>query len=112
MASLAPEVPLICDADTGLSRSSLLQRGRLTSCDSGFGGPINIARTVTRYERAGIAALHLEDQVLTKRCGHLTGKELVSLEDFLVRIRAAVLARASLPGCDLVLIARTDSIQR
>jgi 2-methylisocitrate lyase-like PEP mutase family enzyme len=56
-----------------------------------------VARTVQQYIRAGIAALHIEDQVQTKRCGHLLGKQVVSREEFLVRIRAAVMARDSMP---------------
>lgn len=77
-----------------------------------FGGPINISRTVTRYARAGVAALHIEDQVQTKRCGHLMGKQVVSREEFVMRIRAAVQARDSIPGnSDLVIIGRTDSAQ-
>lgn len=57
-----------------------------------------VARTVLKYAKAGVAALHIEDQVQTKRCGHLFGKQVVSRQDFLVRIRAAVLARDSIPG--------------
>ncbi len=57
-----------------------------------------VARTVTQYVRAGVAALHIEDQVQTKRCGHLLGKQVVSREEFLTRIRAAVIARDSIPG--------------
>ena len=67
-----------------------------------FGGPVNVARTVTQYIRAGVAALHIEDQVQTKRCGHLMGKQVVSREEFLTRIRAAVIARDSVPGSDFV----------
>ncbi|KAF9446520.1 Phosphoenolpyruvate/pyruvate domain-containing protein [Macrolepiota fuliginosa MF-IS2] len=94
VASLDPRVPVIADADTG------------------FGGPANVARTVRQYARAGIAALHIEDQVQTKRCGHLMGKQVVSREEFLTRIRAAVLARDSIPGgSDFVIIGRTDSAQ-
>ena len=63
-----------------------------------FGGPAMVARTVTQYARAGVAALHIEDQVQTKRCGHLLGKQVVSREEFLTRIRAAVIARDSIPG--------------
>ena len=57
-----------------------------------------VARTVTQYARAGVAAMHIEDQVQTKRCGHLLGKSVVSREEFLTRIRAAVIARDSIPG--------------
>lgn len=92
--SLDPTIPVIADADTG------------------FGGPIMIARTVQQYAKAGVAALHIEDQVQTKRCGHLVGKQVVSREEFLVRVRAAVLARDAIPGgSDFVIIARTDSAQ-
>lgn len=57
-----------------------------------------VARTVRQYARAGIAACHIEDQVQTKRCGHLMGKQVVSREEFITRIRAAVIARDGIPG--------------
>ena len=63
-----------------------------------FGGPANVARTVRQYVSAGVAGMHIEDQVQTKRCGHLLGKQVVSREEFLTRIRAAVIARDSIPG--------------
>lgn len=56
-----------------------------------------IARTVQKYARAGVAALHIEDQVQTKRCGHLLGKQVVSRDEFVTRVRAAVMARDALP---------------
>ncbi|KAF8911530.1 Pyruvate/Phosphoenolpyruvate kinase-like domain-containing protein [Gymnopilus junonius] len=94
VCSISPSVPVIADADTG------------------FGGPINVARTVRQYISAGVAGLHIEDQVQTKRCGHLMGKQVVSREEFLTRIRAAVIARDSIPGgSDFVIIGRTDSAQ-
>ncbi|KAJ7647748.1 oxaloacetate acetylhydrolase [Roridomyces roridus] len=94
VCSLDVTMPVIADADTG------------------FGGPTMIARTVTKYARAGVAGLHIEDQVQTKRCGHLLGKQVVSREEFVTRIRAAVLARDSIPGnSDFVIIGRTDSAQ-
>ncbi|CAE6497632.1 unnamed protein product [Rhizoctonia solani] len=93
ITSLSYSTPLIADADTG------------------FGGPAMVARTVQMYDRAGVAALHIEDQVQTKRCGHLLGKQVVSTEEFVTRIRAAVQARDAIPGCDIVVIARTDSAQ-
>jgi 2-methylisocitrate lyase-like PEP mutase family enzyme len=70
-----------------------------------------VARTVYQYDKAGVAALHIEDQVQTKRCGHLMGKQVVPVDDFLMRIRAAVAAREAIPGSDIVIIARTDSAQ-
>lgn len=69
-----------------------------------------VGRTVSQYMTAGVAALHLEDQVLTKRCGHLRNKELVPEDEYLSRIRAAVNARAETPG-DIVIIARTDALE-
>lgn len=88
MAS-AVSIPLIADADTG------------------YGNALNVRRTVRMYETAGVAALHLEDQVLPKRCGHLAGKQVVPLEEFAQKIRAAVEARTD---PDLLIIARTDAI--
>lgn len=92
LANIDPSVPLIADADTG------------------YGGPVAITRTVSKYVRAGVAALHIEDQVQEKRCGHLLGKEIVAREVFYSRIQAAVNARAEL-GLDILIIARTDSRQ-
>jgi 2-methylisocitrate lyase-like PEP mutase family enzyme len=69
-----------------------------------------VGRTVTEYIRAGVAALHLEDQPTTKRCGHLRNKQLVSEDEYVSRIRAAVNARAKSTG-DIVIIARTDALQ-
>lgn len=84
----ATSLPLLCDADTG------------------FGEAINVERTVRLYEQAGAAGLHLEDQVLPKRCGHLTGKSVVSTEAMVAKIRAAVMARSD---PEFVIIARTDA---
>ena len=92
IANLDRSVPLIADADTG------------------YGSTINVGRTVAQYMSAGVAALHLEDQVVNKRCGHLAGKQLVSKEDYLSRIRAAVNMRRKI-GSDIVIIARTDALQ-
>lgn len=71
---------------------------------------LTIPKQVERYIQAGVAALHIEDQTTTKRCGHLLGKELVDAATFAARIRAAVAARAA-SGDDIVLIARTDALQ-
>ena len=99
VASLNPSTPVIADADTGYDPSLffLQMNLRLILPLFRFGGAAMIARTVQQYIRAGIAALHIEDQVQTKRCGHLLGKQVVSREEFLVRIRAAVMARDSMP---------------
>jgi len=92
IANINPSIPLIADADTG------------------YGGPIMVAKNVEQYARSGVAGMHIKDQVQTKRCGHLKGKELVELEVFSSRIRAAVAARKRI-GSDIVIIARTDSLQ-
>jgi 2-methylisocitrate lyase-like PEP mutase family enzyme len=82
------DVPLIADADTG------------------YGSPINVVRTVREYERAGVAAIQLEDQVFPKRCGHLAGKDVIDAERFAITLQAALDARAD---PDTVIVARTDA---
>src|SRR5882724_2373358 len=78
----------------------------LADADTGFGGPENVARTVHTFERAGLAGMHLEDQAFPKRCGHLTGKELIPLEEATAKIAAAAEARRD---GDFLLVARTDA---
>ena len=75
--------------------------------DTGFGSAQNIKRTVQGYQRAGFAAIMLEDQVAPKRCGHTEGKSVVGREEALTRIRAAVDARDA--GADILIMARTDA---
>ena len=82
------DVPVFADADTG------------------FGGSVNVERTVQLYERAGVAAIQLEDQVVPKRCGHFEGKEVVSSDEMCARLRAALAARRD---PDLMIVARTDA---
>jgi methylisocitrate lyase len=84
----ATSLPLLCDADTG------------------FGEAINAERTVRLYEEAGAAGLHIEDQVMPKRCGHLTGKSLVDVPTMAAKIRAATAARRD---PEFVIVARTDA---
>ncbi|KAK5061333.1 hypothetical protein LTR84_007875 [Exophiala bonariae] len=93
IAGINRSIPLIADADTG------------------YGGPLMVRRTVQEYIKGGVASLHLEDQVQTKRCGHLANKELVDEDVFISRIRAASLARDQMPHGDIVLIARTDALE-
>lgn len=83
------DVPVICDADTG------------------YGGVLNVQRTVRQYEKAGVAAIHIEDQGLPKRCGHLEDKLLVPAEEMALKIEAAVDARTDE---DFTIIVRTDSL--
>ena len=85
----AVDIPLIADADTG------------------FGNALNVQRTVREYERAGVAALHLEDQEFPKRCGHLEGKRLVTMDEAVQKIRAAADARQD---PDFMVIARCDAL--
>ena len=77
----------------------------LVDADTGFGEPINVARTVQTLEEAGVAGLHIEDQVNPKRCGHLDGKQVVDEDTALKRIRAAADARRD---ANLLIMARTD----
>jgi 2-methylisocitrate lyase-like PEP mutase family enzyme len=84
----AVDLPLVADADTG------------------YGNELNVVRTVQDYERAGVAGIHIEDQVSPKRCGHLDDKEIVPREDWLAKIRAAAASRRD---PDFLIIARTDS---
>jgi 2-methylisocitrate lyase-like PEP mutase family enzyme len=79
----------------------------ISDADTGYGGVLNVRRTIQCYERAGVAAVHLEDQVIPKRCGHLAGKQLVPVEEMEAKIRAACDARTD---PDFVIIARTDAI--
>jgi 2-methylisocitrate lyase-like PEP mutase family enzyme len=85
----ASQLPLVADADTG------------------YGGPMNVQRTVRAYERAGAAGIHIEDQQWPKRCGHLAGKSIIPVEEMVAKIRAGLDARHDK---DFMLIARTDSL--
>jgi methylisocitrate lyase len=78
----------------------------LVDADTGFGGPQSVGRTVEEFERAGLAGMHLEDQMFPKRCGHLAGKTLVSVEEMTEKLRAAVRARKDK---DFMIVARTDA---
>ncbi|MSQ71704.1 MAG: isocitrate lyase/PEP mutase family protein [Betaproteobacteria bacterium] len=85
--------------------------------DSGYGNQINVRRTVREYERAGVAGIHLEDQVFPKKCGHLLGKRLIPLEEAVQKIRAAVDARHDpdflvIARCDALLVAGMDEAVR
>lgn len=79
----------------------------LVDIDTGWGGAFQIARTIKAMEKAGAAAVHLEDQVAQKRCGHRPGKAIVSCAEMVDRVKAAVDARSD---ADFVIMARTDAI--
>lgn len=78
----------------------------LVDIDTGWGGAFNIARAIRNFERIGVAAVHIEDQVGQKRCGHRPGKEVVPKEEMVDRVKAAVNAKTD---ADFVLMARTDA---
>jgi len=78
----------------------------IADADDGYGNPLNVMRTVSEYEAAGVAALHIEDQVAPKRCGHMDGKDVIDAAEMVEKVRAAVEARRA---PDLVIIARTDA---
>ena len=84
----AVDVPVICDADTG------------------YGNPLNVQRTVREYEAAGVAGIHIEDQVFPKKCGFFAGKQVIPVEEHVQKIRAALDARTD---PDFVIIARCDA---
>jgi 2,3-dimethylmalate lyase len=86
----ATSLPVICDADTG------------------YGNAVNVLRTVRLYEATGVAGMQIEDQTFPKRCGHFDGKDLVSTDEMVGKIRAAIEAKQD---PDFVLIARTDAIE-
>src|SRR5436853_269682 len=88
IAAVVGDRPVIADADTG------------------YGNPINVRRTIREYERAGVAGLHLEDQVWPKKCGHMEGKQVIPMDEMVQKIRAAVDTRQD---PDFVIIARTDA---
>jgi 2-methylisocitrate lyase-like PEP mutase family enzyme len=81
-------IPIIADADTG------------------YGNAVNLVRTVRAFERAGVAAIHIEDQITPKRCGHLDGKEVIPLDEMLQKLKAALANRSD---ADFCIIARTDA---
>lgn len=109
-ASLAiPDIGLFSLSELTEETRRLTRRTTLpiiVDADTGFGEPINVARTVEELESAGAAAIQLEDQQLPKRCGHLSGKTLVTAEEMIAKIRAAVAGRNDE---SLVILARTDA---
>ncbi|NEA30228.1 methylisocitrate lyase [Streptomyces sp. SID13031] len=92
--------------ERGRDISALTTLPTFIDADTGFGEPMNVARTIQSLEAAGIAACHLEDQVNPKRCGHLDGKSVVGTDEMVRRIRAAVGARTD---PNFVICARTDA---
>ncbi|KAJ6000845.1 hypothetical protein N7481_001254 [Penicillium waksmanii] len=83
----------------------------IADMDTGYGGPLVVSKSVQEYIQAGVAGFHIEDQIQNKRCGHLAGKKVVSLDEYITRIRAAKMTKDRLHS-DIVLIARTDALQQ
>src|SRR5438445_1117226 len=94
-------------ADHARNLASVLDVPLIADADTGYGNALNVRRTVQTYEAAGVAALHIEDQITPKRCGHLAGHQVVPRGEVIGKIRAAVAARTD---PELMIIARTDAI--
>ncbi len=104
-----PDIGLVSVTEVASSLAQICDRidtPVIVDADTGFGNALNTARTVREFERAGAAAIQLEDQTLPKRCGHLKGKTLVSTAEMCGKIKAAVDSRAG----NTLIVARTDAI--
>ncbi|MGH3193643.1 MAG: isocitrate lyase/PEP mutase family protein [Streptosporangiaceae bacterium] len=117
MTGFGTSAALIGRPDVGLLTMTEMagNAGRMAACvdipviadaDTGYGNPLNVIRTVGAYEAAGVAGIHIEDQVAPKKCGHMEGKLVIPAEEMAEKVRAAVDARAQ---PEFVIIARTDA---
>jgi 2,3-dimethylmalate lyase len=117
MTGFGTSAALIGRPDVGLLTMTEMagNAGRIAACidipviadaDTGYGNPLNVIRTVGAYEAAGVAGIHIEDQVAPKRCGHMEGKLVIPAEEMAQKVRAAVEARTQ---PEFVIIARTDA---
>ena len=117
MTGFGTSAALLGRPDVGLLTMTEMvgNAGRIAACvdipviadaDTGYGNPVNVIRTVGAYEAAGVAGIHIEDQVAPKRCGHLDGKQVIPAAEMAAKIRAAVEARTQ---PEFVIIARTDA---
>ena len=117
MTGFGTSAALIGRPDVGLLTMTEMagNAGRIAACvdipviadaDTGYGNPLNVIRTVGAYEAAGVAGIHIEDQVAPKKCGHMEGKLVIPAEEMAAKVRAAVDARAQ---PEFVIIARTDA---
>lgn len=105
-----PDIGLLTMSEVCWAVSNIVNATHLpviADADTGFGGALNVRRTVQEFERLGVAGLHLEDQTFPKRCGHLDDKSLISTEEMCLKIR---IAKQSVRDKDFVIIARTDAI--
>jgi carboxyvinyl-carboxyphosphonate phosphorylmutase len=116
MTGFGTSASLLGQPDVGLLGMSemIANAGRITQvvdvpviadADTGYGNPLNVIRTVREYERAGVAAIHIEDQIMPKKCGHMENKQVIAAAEMAEKIRAAVEARRS---AEFLIIARTD----
>lgn len=104
-----PDVGMICFTemrDRAMNMADAVSIPVIADADTGFGNAVNTMRTIKSYQKAGVAAIQLEDQVSPKRCGHMIGREVVSKEEMVGKIKAAVDARYD---PDFMVIARTDA---
>ncbi|HTW01315.1 MAG TPA: oxaloacetate decarboxylase [Streptosporangiaceae bacterium] len=117
MTGFGTSAALIGRPDVGLLTMTEMagNAGRIAACvdipvladaDTGYGNPLNVIRTVGAYEAAGVAGIHIEDQVAPKKCGHMEGKQVIPAQEMAQKIRAAVEARSE---PEFVIIARTDA---
>jgi carboxyvinyl-carboxyphosphonate phosphorylmutase len=117
MTGFGTSAALLGRPDVGLLTMTEMadNAGRIAACvdipvladaDTGYGNPLNVIRTVGVYEAAGVAGIHIEDQVAPKKCGHMDGKQVISAQEMAQKVRAAVNARTD---PDFMIIARTDA---
>jgi carboxyvinyl-carboxyphosphonate phosphorylmutase len=117
MTGFGTSAALIGRPDVGLLTMTEMvgNAGRIAACvdipviadaDTGYGNPLNVIRTVGAYEAAGVAGIHIEDQVAPKKCGHMDGKQVIGAQEMAEKVRAAVEARTQ---PEFVIIARTDA---
>ncbi len=117
MTGFGTSAALLGRPDVGLLTMTEMagNAGRIAACvdipviadaDTGYGNALNVIRTVGAYEAAGVAGIHIEDQVAPKKCGHMEGKQVISAQEMAQKVRAAVEARTN---PDFVIIARTDA---
>jgi carboxyvinyl-carboxyphosphonate phosphorylmutase len=117
MTGFGTSAALLGRPDVGLLTMTEMadNAGRIAACvdipviadaDTGYGNPLNVIRTVGAYEAAGVAGIHIEDQVAPKKCGHMEGKQVIAAAEMAQKVRAAVEARTN---PDFVIIARTDA---
>ncbi len=103
-----PDVGLMTQTEMAMRASNIVEASGIpvvADADTGFGNAVNVQRTIREYEKAGVAVIQLEDQVMPKKCGHMTGRQVVPMEEMVGKIQAAVDARTT----DMMIMARTDA---